>query len=36
MIQRLSIALAQVKASITPKNLLTEICQIMYCLYQAK
>ena len=36
MLQRLPIALAQVKAGNTSKNLLNEIRQIMYSLYQAK
>ena len=36
MLQRLPIALAQVKASITSENLLNEIRQIIYSLYQAK
>ena len=36
MLQRLSIALAQVKACNTPENLLTEIRQIIYSLYRAK
>ena len=36
MFQRLSIALAQVKAGNTPENLLNEIRQIIYSLYQAK
>ena len=36
MLQRLPIALAQVKAGNTYENLLNEICQIMYSLYQAK
>ena len=36
MLQRLPIALAQVKASITSENLLNEIKQIIYSLYQAK
>ena len=34
--QRLPIALAQVKAGNTSKKLLNEISQIMYSLYQAK
>ena len=36
MIQRLPIALAQVKESNTSEDLLNEICQIIYFLYQAK
>ena len=36
MLQRLSIALAQVKAGNTSKNLLNEIRQIIYFLYRAK
>ena len=36
MIQRLPIALAQVKAGNTSENLLNEIRQIIYSLYQAK
>ena len=36
MLQRLPIALAQVQAGNTPKNLLNAICQILYSLYQAK
>ena len=36
MLQRLPIALAQVKAVNTSKNLLKEIKQIIYSLYQAK
>ena len=36
MFQRLPIALAQVKASNKSKNLLNEIRQIIYSLYQAK
>ena len=36
MIQRLPIALAQVKASNTSENLLNEIRQIIYPLYRAK
>ena len=36
MLQRLSIALAQVKAGNTFENLLLEICQITYSFYQAK
>ena len=36
MLQRLPIALAQVKAGNASENLLNEIRQIMYCLYQAK
>ena len=36
MLQRLSIALAQVKAGNTSGNLLNEIRQIIYALYRAK
>ena len=36
MIQRLPIALAQVKADNTSKNLLNEIRQIIYSLYREK
>ena len=36
MLQRLPIALAQVKASNTSENLLNEIRQIIYSLYLAK
>ena len=36
MLQRLSIALAQVKAGNISENLLNEIRQIIYSLYQAK
>ena len=36
MLQRLPIVLAQVKADITSENLLNEIRQIIYFLYQAK
>ena len=36
MLQRLPIALAQVKAGNTSKNLLNEIRQIIYFLYQTK
>ena len=36
MLQRLPIALAQVKAGNTSKNLLNETCQIIYLLYRAK
>ena len=36
MIQRLPIALAQVKAGITSENLVNEIRQIIYSLYRAK
>ena len=36
MLQRLPIALAQVKAGNTSENLLIEIKQIIYILYQAK
>ena len=36
MLQRLSIALAQVKAGNTSENLLNEIKQIIYSLYRAK
>ena len=35
-LQRLPIAIAQVKASNTSKNLVNEIRQIIYSLYQAK
>ena len=35
-LQRLPIALAQVKASNNPKGLLNEIRQIVYSLYQSK
>ena len=35
MLQRLSIALAQVKAGNTSENLLNEICLFIYSLYQA-
>ena len=35
MLQRLPIALAQVKASNTSENLLNEIRQIIYSLYRA-
>ena len=35
MIQRLPLALAQVKAGTTSENLLNEIPQIIYCLHQA-
>ena len=35
-LQRLLIALAQVKAGNTPENLINEIRQIIYSLYQAK
>ena len=36
MLQRLSIALAQVKAGNNPESLLNEIRQIVYSLYQSK
>ena len=36
MLQRLPIALAQVKAGKTSKNLLNEIGKIIYSLYRAK
>ena len=36
MLQRLPIALAQVKADNTSQNLLNDIRQIIYTLYQAK
>ena len=36
MLQRLSIALAQVKAGHNSENLLNEIRQIVYSLYQSK
>ena len=36
MLQRLPIALAQVKARNTPENLLNKIRQIIYILYRAK
>ena len=36
MLQRLQIALAQVKAGSTSENLLDEIRQIIYSLYQLK
>ena len=36
MLQRLIVALAQVKAGNTPENLLNEIRQIIYFLYQEK
>ena len=36
MLQRLPIALAQVKSGNTSENLLNEIRQIIYSLYQAK
>ena len=36
MLQRLPIALAQVKASNNSENLLNEIRQIVYSLYQSK
>ena len=36
MLQRLPIALANVKAGDTSKNLLNEIRQIMYSLYRVK
>ena len=36
MFQRLTAALAQVKAGNTSKTLLNEICKIIYTLYQVK
>ena len=36
MLQRLPIALAQIKAGNTSENLLNEIRQIIYSLYRAK
>ena len=36
MLQRLPIALGQVKAGNTPENWLNEIREILYCLYWAK
>ena len=36
MLQRLPVALAQVKADNTSENLLYEIHQVVYSLYQAK
>ena len=36
MLQRLSIALAQVKAGNTSENLLNEVRQIIYSLYREK
>ena len=36
ILQRLPIALAQVKAGNTSENLLNEICKTIYSLYQAK
>ena len=36
MLQRLSIQIAQVRASNAYENLVNEICQIMYSLYLAK
>ena len=36
MLQRLRIALVQVKAGNTSENLLKKIRQIIYCLYQTK
>ena len=36
MLQRLLIAVAQVKAGNNPENLLNEIRQIVYSLYQSK
>ena len=36
MLQRLPIALAQIKASNNLESLLNEIRQIVYCLYQSK
>ena len=36
MLQRLSIALAQIKADINSETLLNEIKQMLYSLYQSK
>ena len=36
MLQKLPVALAQVKAGNTSENLLNEIRQVIYSLYQAK
>ena len=36
MLERLAIVLAQVKADSTSENVLNEICQIIYFLYQGK
>ena len=36
MLQRIPIALAQIKAGTTSENLLNEIRQIIYSLYRAK
>ena len=36
ILQRLPIALAQVKAGNTSENLLNKICQIIYSLYRTK
>ena len=36
MFQRLPITLAQVKAGNNPENLLNEVIQIVYSLYQSK
>ena len=36
MLQRLPILLAEVKAGNTSENLLNQICQIIYSLYQGK
>ena len=36
MLQRLPIALAQVKAANTSENLVNKICQIIFSLYRAK
>ena len=36
MLQRLPIALAQVKSGNTSEKVLNEICQIIYSLYQGK
>ena len=36
MLQRLPIALVQLKAGNTSENLLKKITQIIYCLYQTK
>ena len=36
MLQKLTIALPQVKAGNISKDLLNEICQLLYSLYEAK
>ena len=36
MLQRLTIALAQAKAGSTYENILNEICQVIYSVYQEK